>query len=140
MFTEENKAIARRIIEDFINKGDLNVADQLFAEDFINHNPARGTTPDREGMKQFINYMLAAFPNQILTIDDLIAEGDKVVLRMTGRGTHTGELLGIPATGKQIEVPGISILRIADGKMVDRWNISDNLLLLQWIRIVSSVG
>ena len=140
MSVEDNKAIARRIIEEFINNGDLSVADELFAADFVNHSPGRGTTPDREGIKQFINYMLAAFPDQTTTIDDLIAEGDKVVLRMTGRGTHTGELLGIPATGKQFEVPLISILRFANGKAIERWSLADEVSMWQQLGILPSMG
>ena len=140
MSVEENKGIARRIVEEFINKADLSVADELFAEDFVNHSPGRGTTPDREGFKQFITNLRSAFPDQILTIDDLIAEGDQVVLRMTGRGTHTGDFGIIPATGKQFEVPLISILRFANGKAVERWNVSDEVSLLQQLGIIPAMG
>ncbi len=139
MSVEENKAIARRLIDEFINKGDLSIADELFAEDFVNHDPGRGTTPDREGMKQFLINLRAAFPDQKLTVEDLIAEGDKVVLRFTGSGTHKGDLSGIPPTGKQFNVPGVSILRIADGKVVERWNVSDYLLLLQQLGIIPAM-
>ncbi|UCC60632.1 MAG: ester cyclase, partial [Dehalococcoidia bacterium] len=120
-------------------KGDLSIADELFAEDFVNYDPGRGTTPDREGMKQFLINLRAAFPDQKLTVEDLIAEGDKVVLRFTGSGTHKGDLSGIPPTGKQFNVPGVSILRIADGKVVERWNVSDYLLLLQQLGIIPAM-
>jgi steroid delta-isomerase-like uncharacterized protein len=140
MSTEENKGIARRIVEEFINNGDLSVVDELFATDFVNHSPGLGTTPDLEGFKQFIINVRSAFPDQKLTIEDLIAEGDMVVLRMTGRGTHTGDLGILPATGKQFEVPLISILRFANGKAIERWSVSDEISMLQQLGIIPSMG
>ena len=140
MSVEENKAIAHRIISEFLNEGDLDVADELFAEHFVNHNPGRGTTPDREGLKQFITNVHTAFPDGNTTIEDLISEGDKVVVRVTGRGTHTGDFGIIPATGRQFEVSGISIFRFADGKVVERWSITDEVSLLQQLGVLPSKG
>ena len=130
----------RRLFEEFLNTGDLRAADEFFAVDFVNHSPARGTTPDREGMKQFITNLRSAFPDMVLRADDMIAEGDKVAIRMTGRGTHRGDLRGMPGTGKQFEVPLISIIRLADGKVVERWNVYDELLLLQQLGIIPPMG
>jgi len=138
--SEENKAIVRRIFRDFLNAGNLEAANDLFAPDFVNHSPGRRTTPDREGLKQFIAYLHAAFPDVSWTIDDLVADGDRVAIRMTLRGTHTGDLFGIPPTGKRIDMAAMTILRFAGGKAVERWNVSDDLLLLQQIGVIPPMG
>jgi steroid delta-isomerase-like uncharacterized protein len=138
MSTEENKAIVRRIFDEFLNTGDPDAADELFAADFVNHSPGRGAAPDREGMKQFITSLRRTFPDMKLTPDDLIAEGDKVTVRMTISGTHRGEIAGVSATGKQVAWDAISILRFADGKAVERWNISDELGLLRQLGVKPS--
>jgi steroid delta-isomerase-like uncharacterized protein len=140
MSTEENKAVVRRIVNEFLKEKNLEVTDELFADDFINHNPGKGTTPDSEGLKQFIDDLHTASPDINTNIEDLVAEGDKVVVRVTVRGTHKGNLWGIPPTEKQIEVSGISIFRFDGGKVVERWNLTDNLLLLQQIGIIPSTG
>jgi steroid delta-isomerase-like uncharacterized protein len=138
MSTEENKAIVRRIFDEFLNTGDPDAADELFAADFVNHSPGRGAAPDREGMKRFISSLRRTFPDMKLTPDDLIAEGDKVTVRMTISGTHRGEIAGVAATGKQVTWDAISILRFAGGKAVERWNISDELGLLRQLGVKPS--
>jgi len=140
MSAEENKAKVRRLIEEFINKGNLAVADEIFATNFVNHSPAAGTTPDRHGIKQYITMLHTAFPDFHCAIEDLIAEGDRVVVRLMCRGTHRGEFMGISSTGKQGSVTAISILRFAGGKVVERWNSTDNLGLLQQLGVVSLPG
>jgi steroid delta-isomerase-like uncharacterized protein len=140
MSTEENEAIVRRIIGEFLNEGNLALADELSTEDFVNHSPGSGITPDREGLKRYVSNLRTAFPDMVTTIDDMIAEGDKVVVRVTSSGTHMGDLAGIPPTGRQVRVPAISIIRFADGKAVERWNITDELSLLQQLGILPSVG
>lgn len=139
MSTEENKLIARRIVQEFLNEGNLALADELAAEDFINHNPGRGTTSDREGLKHYLSGLRTAFPDMVTIIEDVIAEGDKIVLRVRSTGTHRGDLAGIPATGRQVSVPAISILRFVDGKAVERWNVTDELGILQQIGIMLSI-
>ena len=138
MSVEENKAIAHRIVEEFLNTGDLDAVDRFFATDFINHNPARGITNDREGIKHYIASLYTAFPDLNTTIDDLIAEGDKVVCRVTTSGTHRGDLEGIPPTGKRMSVTNITIFRIANGKVFERWNVSDQLGILQQLGVIPS--
>ncbi len=140
MSVEKNKAIAHRIIREFSNEKNLEVIDELFAEDFVNYSPGPGYASDREGLKQFVTVFHSAFPDMITTIDDLITEKDKVVIRMTGRGTHTGDLMGIPPTGKQVSVTSISIISIVDGKVTERWNITDILSLLQQLGVFPSMG
>jgi predicted ester cyclase len=140
MSIEENKAKVRRLIEEFINKGNLAVADEIFATNFVNYSPAAGTKPDRQGIKQYITMLHTAFPDFHCMIRDLIAEGDKVVVRLTCRGTHRGEFMGISPTGRQGNVTAISILRFSGGKVVERWNNTDNLGLLQQLGVVSLPG
>ena len=129
--SEENKALARRYVEEAINKGNLAVIDELTADDFVEHNPFPGQAPGVEGEKQLISMMRAAFPDLHSTIEDVIAEGDKVVLRATTRGTHKGEFMGIPPTGKQVTVTEIHIVRFANGKGVDHWGEVDMMGMMQ---------
>jgi steroid delta-isomerase-like uncharacterized protein len=121
----------RRLVEQLVNKGDMAVVDEIFASTFVNHSPAAGTTPDREGIKQLISMMRNAFPDYHNVIEDLIAEGDRVAVRVICRGTHRAEFMGIAPTGKSVEFSAVSIFRFADGKVVERWNNTDNLGLLQ---------
>ena len=121
----------RRLIEQLVNKGDMAVVDEMFATNFFNHSPAAGTTPDREGIKQLIAMFRSAFPDYHNIIEDLIAEGDRVAVRVMCRGTHRAELMGIAPTGKSVEFSAVSIFRFAGGKVVERWNNTDNLGLLQ---------
>jgi predicted ester cyclase len=102
----------------------------------VNHSPAAGTTADREGIKQYITMLHTAFPDFHCAIGDLIAEGDKVVVRLMCRGTHKGEFMGISPTGRQGIVMSISILCFAGGRVVERWNVTDNLGVLQQLGVV----
>jgi len=140
MSLEENKELMRQLTEEFINKGNLDVADDLFAADFINHNPRPGITPDVEGLKQYVSMMRDAFPDLHIEELDVIAEGDKVVGMGMAIGTHKGDFGGIPPTGKQITVSVISIIRIAGGKVVERWNITDQLGMMQQLGILPTPG
>ena len=105
--SDQNKAIARRFLEEVVNKGNLAVADRLVVPDFVDHNPLPGLEAGAEGFKQSFVVFRAAFPDLKYTIEDIIAEGDKVVVRWTAKGTHKGELLGMPATGKHVAITGV---------------------------------
>ncbi len=122
--SEENKAIVRRIIEDF-NQGDLDSVVELSAPDFVNHSAPPGLPPTREGWKQLLAMFRAGFPDIHFHIEHLIAEGDLAMVRFTGHGTHHDEIMGIPATGKEVSFSGVVILRFADGRMVERWEQFD---------------
>src|SRR3972149_11089421 len=114
MLSETNKTVSRRFFEEVFGKGKLNVLDELIANDHVNSGP--GTLPGLptgpEGSKQFVTVYRNAFPDAHFTIDEQIVEGDKVVTRWTASGTHKGELVGIPATGKSSTVTGINVDRI----------------------------
>jgi steroid delta-isomerase-like uncharacterized protein len=137
MSTEQQKAIFRRATEEVWNEGNVAAVEVFFAPDFVNHNPFGGTSPDRAGMRQAVRLLHAALPDFHSTIEDMIAEGDMVVARMTLRGTHMGELLGIPPSGERIAMSTISIVRIANGQIVERWNMSDTLGLLRQIGAIT---
>ena len=129
--SEQHKALVRRWVAE-IDKRNFDVADELVATDYIDHNPPLpGTAPGREGVKQTNAMLYAAFPDARHTIEDQIAEGDKVVTRMTVTGTFQGEVMGIPPNGKQVTMTGIMIHRIAGGQIVEHWAVADRLTFLQ---------
>jgi predicted ester cyclase len=130
--TEENKAIFRRYIEEVPNQGDLEAVDEIF-DRYIAHQPD-GSTLERgpEDVKRFTEEYRSAFHNMSLSIDDQIAEGDKVMTRVTLRGTHLGELRGMAPTGKEIEIKGVGIFRFSEeGKVVESWDALDQLSLMR---------
>lgn len=139
--SEEKKAVVRRyneLVEQYWRTGDADGFDEVLASDFVHHAP--GLPPDLEGMKQALPMFRAAFPDMRLTVEEMIAEGDKVVDRVTVRGTHEGELMGIPASGKQVEFTETHISRIADGKIVERWGQWDALGMMRQIGAVPAPG
>ena len=131
MSIEENKAIARRWNEEIWGKTNLALADELLSTDFVFNYPAPGVAANLEGYKQTLTMNNATISDLRCTTDDMVAEGDKVVVRWTWAGTHKGELMGIPPTGKQVMITGISILHIVGGKMVEEWIEMDTLGMMQ---------
>ena len=140
MSTEENKAILRRLYEEIWNEKNLGMADELISTDFIDRNASAGLAPGIDGFKQGVAIAFATFPDIHLTIEDLIAEGDKVVSRVTARGTHKGEVMGIQSTGKQVAFTCIDIVRIADSKIVERWSLIDFPSIMHQLHVVPSPG
>ncbi|UCF13728.1 MAG: ester cyclase [Thermoplasmatales archaeon] len=139
MSEEENKANMRRFYEEVWGKGNLDVADELAAENFVDHNLVDPNLPPGiEGFKQIVPMFRTAFPDMQFTIEDLIAKDDKVVSRLTVRATHKGEFMGIPPTGKQATITGIDIFRIVDGKIVERWGEVDMFRLMQELGVVQT--
>jgi predicted ester cyclase len=140
MSTEENKAIARRWNDEIWNKGNIDVIDELFAANFVSYYPGFPTS-DRENYKEWVAMEFAAFADIHCTIEDLVAEGDKVAIRWTWRGTHSkGKYMEIAPTGKKVTNIGITILRIEGGKIVEEWGSSDELGKLQQLGVVPSPG
>ena len=136
--SEENKAIFRRYVEEVGNEGNLDLVDEIFS-DYASHQPD-GSVLERgpEDVKRFMGEFRSAFPDFHTTIEDQIAEDDKVVTRWTMRGTHEGEFRGIAPTGKQITVTGIGIFRFSDGKVVESWDNFDQLGMMQQLGVVPS--
>ncbi len=139
MATEENKAIARRWL-DGIQKGKLDTLRDLVTPNFVAHQPGVPQPLDIAGLIQFAEVFVNAFPDARVTVEDLIAEGDKVVTRWTFQGPHTSDFQGIPPTGKHVTMAGIDINRIAGGKIVEHWVEFDGLGLMQQLGVVPPPG
>ncbi len=138
---EANKDLARRFFHAAWNEGDMQKIDELTNPAALDHSTVKGKTETgSDSFKQIVSMFRGAMPDIYLTIEDEIAEGDRVVHRWTLRGTHTGEILGVPPTGKQVAFTGTTIVRIDDGKIVERWANVDELDLLQQLGVVPLLG
>lgn len=137
--SEQNKATVRRYFEELWNEGDLDVAGDIIAPDYVNHDFASPEMRGPEGMKAHVSGIRSGFPDGQFTIEDLLVDGNKVVVRWTAQGTHTGEFNGIPPTNKQISVTGIDIHRMADGEIEETWSSWDKLSLMQQIGAVPAM-
>ena len=126
----------RRFMEEVFNKGNLKAADEFMSKSFIEHNPFPGQGPGVEGFKQVMSALRQAFPDLSLAVDDIFADGEKVVIRSTMKGTHKGNFMKMPPSGKKISVEGIDIVRMADGKAVEHWGILDSLTMMQQLGAV----
>ena len=135
--SEDAKRISRHLIEEVYNNGRLDLVDELIAPGYVGHDPSlpRDTTGQAAEREIAAGYR-AAFPDLVVTIEDQIAEGERVVTRWTARGTHTGDLWGIPGTGKEVTVTGTSIDRIKDDRIVESWSNWDALGLMQQLGVV----
>jgi steroid delta-isomerase-like uncharacterized protein len=138
MSIDTNKAVARRFLVEIFGEGKLAVADEIIAPDHINGGPGAlpGLPPGPEGSKQFVTAYRNAFPDVKFTVDEQIAEGDKVVTRWSAHGTHKGELAGIPPTGKSAKVTGMGIDRIVNGKIVETWGVFDQFGMLKQLGVI----
>lgn len=125
--SEESKRIVNLFVEQFLNKNDVAVANDLLADDFINHNPQFGVSHDKDGMKKMIASWHQGFSNFQFILEDLIAENDKVVLHMRITGRHTGVFMGLQPTRRSIDTRSITILRIENGRIKERWNVTNKL-------------
>jgi steroid delta-isomerase-like uncharacterized protein len=135
MSPEQNKALVRRFYEE-IDKGNLDVMDQLVAENYIDHNPPPFPVPaGREGLKEAFRIFWKATPG-IHRIDDQIAEGDRVVTRLTCLGKHEGDLPGIPRTGKDLKMTSITIHRIENGRLAEKWSEKDMIPFLKALGMI----
>jgi predicted ester cyclase len=140
MSSEQNKAIVRRLIEEPW-KGDLSVADELIDPNYVGYDPSipeplRG--PD--GFKENVSTYRSAYSDARITVDDQIAEGDKVATRWTGRGTHDGDLMDIAPTGKQVKVSGLTISRLANGKVIEEYTNWDTFGMMQQLGVVPELA
>jgi len=137
MSAEENKALVRRFVEEFWNERNTATADELMASDAVIHLPT-GEVLNPNELKIFVGTWRESFPDWHSTFEELIAEGDRVAERWTGRGTHLGELQGIPPTGKRVEAPGSVFYRLVDGKIVELWGQLDMMSLMQQLGAIAS--
>jgi steroid delta-isomerase-like uncharacterized protein len=123
--TEENKTIYRRFIEEAFNKANFAVLDEVLAADYVIRDTAPGSPSGADGVVQVVSMFRNAFPDMKITIEDLVAEGDKVTARSVLRGTHQGALFGIAPTGKQVAMASLTMVTVRDGKIVESWVRSD---------------
>jgi steroid delta-isomerase-like uncharacterized protein len=138
MSAQENKAFYNRITEAIWNKGDLDAVDELFAPDVVIHSAPAEWPSGTEGVKATVSMYRGALPDLKLTSNLVIAEGDKVANYWTLSGTHSGELMGVPGTGKRIETYGVSVVRFEGGKIVEIFGASDQLGLMQQLGAIPS--
>jgi steroid delta-isomerase-like uncharacterized protein len=134
MLPEENKAIILRYLDEVWNMRNRAVIDEVIAPDLIQH--IRGVPPGPDGIHKFFAAIDAAFPDAHLTVEDIVAEGDKVAWRFTVRATHTGPFRGIPPTGKAFTQTGMAITRMREGRMVENWNQTDDLGMMQQLGLI----
>lgn len=135
--SQANKAAIRRYIEEVWNKGNLAVADEVFAPTFVDHDPRYPGIVSLDRLKHLFTTFRAAFPDIHTEVEDLLTEGDKVLLRYAWTGTHKGEFLGIAPTGKNVRVTGLALYRFVDGKVVEAWANADDLGLLQQVGVIT---
>jgi steroid delta-isomerase-like uncharacterized protein len=136
MSTEDNKNLVRRYMEVDVNEANIEAANELVTRDFLFHFPGSPAPMDRAGLAQTTLLFHAGFPDQHTTVDDILAEGDKVAARFTFRGTQTGAFQGIPPTGKAVTMNGMAIWRIADGKIAEHWVLFDALGMMQQLGVI----
>lgn len=137
MSTDLNKRNVRRIPEELYNEGRLEVADEVFMADYIEHFPLPpGFPTGLEGVKSFVTLIREAFEGFSYTVDDLVGEGDRVAIRVTGRGTQTGAFMGIPPSGKPAIWSEIHICRMSDGRLAEHWVVSDRLGMLEQLGVI----
>jgi steroid delta-isomerase-like uncharacterized protein len=140
MSAEENKALVRRFVDEVQSGGNIDVIDELCSPRFVNHSAPPRVPSNCEGVKQVTAMFRQAFPGSYFTVEDMVAEGDKVATRKTFHGTHRSEFLGIPPTGQPISIGLIDIVRVADGKVMEHWSIADNLGMMRQLGVTPELG
>ena len=135
---EENKTIARRYYAEAHDAGDVDLADRLLASDYVHHSPFPGFSPDREGTKQSLALLHAAFPDLEFAVEDMVSEEDRGAVRWSLRGTRLGEWRGIPASGDPIAITGMHFVRIERARIAEEWRNADTLALMQQTGVIPS--
>lgn len=127
------KALAQRWFTEVMNEGNLEVIDEICSQDFVDHNPLPGTSPDFAGLKDFVTQVRSAFPDIETTAEDILVEGDRLAVRSTIRGTHKGDFMGIPASGKKVEVSNYDFVRFENDQAAEHWGTIDSAALMEQI-------
>ena len=140
MSAEENKALVHRFVDEVQSQGNTDVIDEICSPEFVNHSSPPGLPADREGIKIVTAMFRQAFPDSYFTVEDMVAEGDKVATRKTFHGTHEGEFMGIPPSGRSVRMGLIDIVRIIDGRVVEHWSVGDNLGMMQQLGVIPQPG
>lgn len=132
---DTNVQLVRRFFDEVWNKGNLSVVDELLTQNYVDHNQPPGSLRGRKGYKTTVNMFRSAFPDIQFTLDQILAEGDRLAIRLTGRGTHQGSFMGVPPTGKQVSFGGMTFVRFENGQVAERWGISDIPGLMQQLGV-----
>jgi steroid delta-isomerase-like uncharacterized protein len=127
---DDLKATVQRFYDE-MNSGNVEIVDELLSEDFVEHEAFPGLEPTREGVKQFFGMFRSAFPDLRMEVHDILAEGDRVCVRVTATGTQQGDFMGMPPSGKSIDVAIFDLLRIQDGKVAEHWGLLDAMTMMQ---------
>lgn len=133
----DNKEVVRRFVDEVINSGRLAVVDELLSDDYRYHAPGM-EIEGRDGIKGIFTMLRTAFPDWREEVEDLIAEGDRVVFRVTGTGTHKEEFQGIAATGEEVRIAGIDIVRLEGGRIIEHWAMFDQLGMMRQLGAIPS--
>jgi steroid delta-isomerase-like uncharacterized protein len=134
----DNRKMVDRVFEEIWNQKNIDSADELMGSNYVHHDPSSPeVTSGIEGYKNVVRYYLSAFPDLHFTVEDHVSDGHRIASRWTATGTHGGELLGMPATGKHFTVTGITIAIVQDGRFVESWNNWDALGLMRQLGAVS---
>ena len=133
--SNKNKILIQRFVEEAFNRGNLDVADEVYASGFVSHEPAGPVERSPEYVKGFVRAYRDAFPDGRTTVEAVISESDRVAYRWSFRGTHEGELMGLPPTGERVTITGITVDRVSGGKIEEEWNIFDQLGLLRQLGV-----
>jgi steroid delta-isomerase-like uncharacterized protein len=134
------KTMAQRWFGEVVSEGKLEVVDELCSADYVEHDPFPGTSADIDGLKESITIIRSAFPDIEATADEIILEGDRLAVRSTMRGTHEGDFMGIPASGKKIEVANYDFVRFEGDKAVEHWGVIDSAALMEQIGAVPAAS
>ena len=137
---ERNLSLMTQVYDEVVNGGNDTVFNELFDDQFIEHEDNPGFEKNKEGVRQLFHHLRTAFPDVHFRVDDMFASGDKVVTRLTFTGTNEGEFMGMPATGKSISVNGIDIVRFANGKLVEHWGLMDNMTMMDQLGVMGDDG
>jgi steroid delta-isomerase-like uncharacterized protein len=129
----DNKAALQRFYDEVVNAGRLELIDELLTEDFVEHEEFPDIPPTREGVRQFFGLMRGAFPDLRMEAEHVLAEGDLVAAHIHITGTHQGEFMGVPASGRRIDLRAIDLLRFRDGRASEHWGVTDVMLLMTQI-------
>ena len=140
MSAEDNKAPIRRFVEEVQSGNNIDLVDEICSPEFVNHSAPPGIPADREGIKIVTAMFRRAFPDSYFTVEDMVAEGDKVVTRKTFHGTHEGEFMGMPPSGRAVSMGLIDIVRISDGRVVEHWSVGDSLGMMQQLGVIPQPG
>lgn len=136
MTSKENERLARRFPEEAATGGDVDVLDEILADDFVDHSLFGREVVGVEASKAQLRAILTAFPDFEATVEDVVAEGDRVAMRVTLSGTHEGEFMGLEPTGNSFEVGNAVFNRVADGRIVERWTLPDTFGMLQQLGVL----